>query len=525
MKIPNKCLVIDIGIRQIKVAEILRKGEQLRVLDFFMTDTPLNAVSDGVILEKEAVSSAISEGIRKNKIKTRHVVFTVKSTKIITREVDLPFMKKDKLRSIISINAEEYFPVNLSDYILDYSIIETLMVNNDKVVRVIVAAALSDMIEQYVAVAELSGLKIAGIDYAGNSLSKILKRENFEGSNIILEIGSDSTMVSIIENNVVKFNRNLLFGSSLIIDCIKNHFEVEHDEAVRIWKERPLLQMDTNDNPYLKNDIQGAVNQILSGISRLVDYYVSRNAVDFRNIYVIGGVSASFGLEAVIENYFNIKVKNIGRFKGVVYKGRKDEKQLHLFFGNVFGAALSDINLIPQSLMLRKEKTAKNRSAVFMLFMLIVPMILYTGLKFYDIEQLNQNKRILEESIAKAQEIEVIKAEYNLVNEQLIFRKSAVSLTETTASGFKEVIEAMELTMPFEAFYMTLSNSETGIIIDCVAKDKLTAARLIEALKSQGFTNVYIPALSESEGETLEESSVIFTISMDYPIGEEGQDE
>jgi type IV pilus assembly protein PilN len=301
MAFPKKCIAIDIGNHQIKIAELERTRNQAKVIHFAMVPTPKNCLNDGLIVNKEEISNIIKSALKTSRMKSKEVIFTLASSKIITREVEFPNLKPSKLSTIIKMNASEYFPVNLDDYILDHYIIDTVEDEGEKLLKVNIIAALSELIEDYVSLARLCDLKPAGIDYSGISLASFAVKDGLgDGVNILLDVGSNSTMVSIIDNNVMKFNRNLLYGSSLLIDSIKNHFEVDEEEALRISLERSLFDNENIDNPYLSNDMTGAINQILTGIGRLIDYYSSRNQGKLERIYLVGGGANIHGLAEYI---------------------------------------------------------------------------------------------------------------------------------------------------------------------------------------------------------------------------------
>lgn len=516
MLFPKKCLSIDIGNDQIKIADVVRSGETVKIIDYAIIGTPKDCLNDGMVINKTALSDAIKGAIKENKLKTKEIIFTIASSKIITREVNFPILKPKKLKTIIDMNASEYFPVNLNDYTLDFTVIETVEVDGEKSLKVNIIAALSELIEDYVAVADLANLKIAGIDYAGNSMINFAKREKLEGTNIILDMGSESTMVSIVSDGVMKFNRNLLYGSRLLLDCIKKHFEVDYEEAIRISNERPLLNINANDNPYLSNDVTGAMNQILNGISRLIDYYTSRNDANFRSIYIVGGGANICEIEEYIENFFNIRTKTISPFKSGVYKGNKDFSIVEINFANVIGACFSNISLVPKSLLERTKKQTQKRTGFLFALLLIISVAMIIYFKIADINRLEDRKEKLLSDIEAAKAIDTIKNEYDMINNKATFRQQIMDASTSTTEQFNAVLEVMEETMPNEVFYLNMVNTEEEITINCIARDKMTVAKFIETLKQSGFSSVYVPGISTiGDGED-EDSFVSFSITCKY---------
>ena len=128
-------------------------------------------------------------------------------------------MPKKKLDTLINMNAEEYFPVDLSEYTIDYRVLEHFVDNEDKMVHVNMIAAFSPLTEAYAKLAEALGLKLGGIDHSGNSMMNIAKSLKREDTYLLLNLGSNSTMILIVRGEEIRFSRNLPYGTRLIINA------------------------------------------------------------------------------------------------------------------------------------------------------------------------------------------------------------------------------------------------------------------------------------------------------------------
>ena len=59
----------------------------------------------------EALKDQIRDALRDNKIRTKRVIFTVFSTKIISREIMISAVKEHQIGAFIESNLSEYFPI------------------------------------------------------------------------------------------------------------------------------------------------------------------------------------------------------------------------------------------------------------------------------------------------------------------------------------------------------------------------------------------------------------------------------
>lgn len=123
-----KVLSIVIGTDCTKVCEIsyLRyyKKKGVRVYRSLTFPTPPNTIEDGYIRNREAFGELLKNKLKEGKFKSDKVIFSVTSSKIANREVILPPVKEKRIMEIIKTGATEYFPIDMKDYILSYSILE-----------------------------------------------------------------------------------------------------------------------------------------------------------------------------------------------------------------------------------------------------------------------------------------------------------------------------------------------------------------------------------------------------------------
>ncbi|MDD3174390.1 MAG: hypothetical protein PHF63_12165 [Herbinix sp.] len=124
----KKILSIVIGDEITKVCEISYrkkyKNEGIRVFKSISFPTPENMIEDGFIKNKDAFCEQLRSQLRLAKMKSKKVIFSISSSKIANREVIIPLVNDNRIMDIINTGANEYFPVDMKDYILSYIILE-----------------------------------------------------------------------------------------------------------------------------------------------------------------------------------------------------------------------------------------------------------------------------------------------------------------------------------------------------------------------------------------------------------------
>lgn len=527
MALPNSLLTIDIGSERTKIAHVVKKGQKSIVQEAIIIQTPEESIKDGAILKKDELVAIIKEALTTHKIKEKKAVVTISSSKIITREVELPYLKPNKLKKIIAVNAEDYFPVNLADYTMDYSVTDVFESETGKVAKVIVYAVLTSLVQAYVDLADACQLKIQSVDYSGNGIVSYVQHEDLEGTNLFMEIGATSTMVTITTNNVVKFSRNVMFGTKYINDAIKNHYEVSYTEAIKISKERQLLSSDKEENTYLTSEVTYGVKQILEGVSRLVDYYASRNKKSVEKVYILGGGAEIFGIEEYVEKFFKLKTEKLTKLSSVQYKDAKVDKNLPLYFSAAIGASLSKLNLLPQNIKGREIEATKRRLPILVGILVLVFVGYLYFLKFEEYSNLKKQEMQIQAEIESMVTINAIIEEHTALKQKADFRKTLDALSTSKSNAILDMIEYFEISMPKDSFIVGLADSEVSLTLDVRTKDEATLAQFLKYLKAQKttttegmdqllFSNVFISQVTREGDLDTGITNVSVTIECTY---------
>ncbi len=525
MSYPKRGLSIDIGNERIKIIEYQKNKDKIKVKNALLLDTPDGAVEDGAIIKTDEIVDLIVDSLKVEGIKSKQVIFSIASSKIITRELDLPDIPKKKLDTMVSLNAEEQFPVNLAEYITDYRIQDKFTENDEQMVRTNIVAAYAELVNSYIELSNRCGLKMAGIDYAGNSIVSFCEKLEDDGTYMLLDFGSTSTMVTIMSGGKVRFSRNLVYGMRMMINSIKEHFGVSYDEAVKIASDQTLLKHESDSNDYLSSDTSAALNQILNGISRLLDYYSSRNKDNVSDIYVSGGGSHINGLPEYVSEYFNIEVKKVDNLAQVSSQSDNFSSNQDLYL-IALGTIYSTINLLPKDILNKDKAKAAMRLKVELgvLAAIMIGVVLY--LPYLSVQDLKEQIVVLQSEKEEKMIVIPLKAEFESIKQKEKFYVEMDSITYSTTEVVADVLGIMEKELPSDVGFMSITNTETGMLISAEAMDKLTVVNLIKSLKKMEysgmplFSRVYIPGITSTGEDGQEfldgEYQTSFDIICDY---------
>jgi len=215
----KKALVIELGEHFIRVWRPERNAKTLfSDGGSFILETEAGAVSDGVITNPEALAQRLTEELSRHGLrKARNVIFSIPSSRIAVREVILPPIKDSRIKDVVSTNAGDYFPINLTSYHITHSVLSAVS-DSDNRRRVIVYAAPISLLAGYFKLATAAGLHIQAIDYAGNSQFNIYKALNPGGVNLYAFINHNISYLTFVNGDNLLLQRTLAFGGGALIE-------------------------------------------------------------------------------------------------------------------------------------------------------------------------------------------------------------------------------------------------------------------------------------------------------------------
>lgn len=297
---------LDIGSFYTKVCYYNKRSNSIKKM--YMDRTPNDCINNGFINNIDELSAFIQDILRKNDVSGNKVCVCISSTDIIIREIKLPKMNEEELKSALKYEVNQYIP-HINEYFVDYKEIGEDF-NNNKNMRVMIVAAPKHIIDQYVKLMSLLKLQPVAIDIYSNSIYKTFKDTfKLQETNAIINIGAKYTDVTLINQGNYVFSRTMLFGGNDLTKLIADNYCVDINKAEEYKIEKPLLDEDNKEYANIREKIENLLSNKLNEITRIFEFYEVTYHKDINNIIIIGGTSKLKGIDKFIENYFKIHVK------------------------------------------------------------------------------------------------------------------------------------------------------------------------------------------------------------------------
>lgn len=536
-----RILSIEAEASQIRVAEVEVRGKKGRIYNCFCIPAPQGAVEDGQIRDTKTLGENLKAELSQRKIKTKKVYFATGSTRIASREVRIPFVKANRIQSIVEANATDYFPIDVSKYVLSYSVVDVESQKSEdgkeetKQYHLMVYAAPKAISAAYSEFAENAGLTMTGITYTGDSIYHSVKDEYAKGTHILVKVEYTGTSITVIRDGELTLQRNINYGADSAAETVRAFPEfgdrLDANEALDVLCSRkcinPFLDMESFDEEISDEDrkletaraeVTESLRYLIGNISRIMDYYISRHTdTNFDSIVCCGLGAQVKGLMQLLTNELGQQVDVLQEFKNFALPAGGDAQEAYLYAA-VLSPGTSGVNLMDKVNRKKNEKKETLSGAIIICVVGTVAGVVltaagYANRIYQQHEQERLNQRISEES-----SIEEIYSAYTNAKAQYDNYQNMYQYTNTPNEGLKTFIEELEEKMPSDITVENFSSTGTQVSFSMRVGSKSAAANTIMQLRTfESLSTVTTTGIDEAEDGTVS-LSVLCTYSDPAPL-------
>lgn len=304
----KNCLGIDVGTFSVKVVELSRSGGKRepvlenygeRVNDVNGDEVYKNIRRKNFILPVEEIAKSIKEVLKETGIKERKAIFSVPDFMSFFTVLKLPAMPKKEIASVVRFEARQHIPLPMEDVFLDWSILNEKEIDKNKKEspRILLVAVPKSSVSEFQELVKLAGLESISVEAGVFSLARsLVKGEDARKTVQIIDLGVQSTSISIVDGGVVKSTYNINFSDNEIIKNLASKLGVGYNEAEKIKAEKGLV----NDTEVAEN-LKEQVDFLLFEGRKIAGEFFKEEEKEVDKIILSGGSSFTPGLKEYFE--------------------------------------------------------------------------------------------------------------------------------------------------------------------------------------------------------------------------------
>lgn len=300
---------LDISSSAIKLMELSKKGDQIRVDRCVLEPLEPGVVVERNIINRERVVSAIKDLISKNRISSKKVCVAIPSSASITKIIKMNSDLSDKeIGSEIELEAEKYIPYALDEINLDYTVLGPVD-GDESLVNVLLAVSKMENVDNLEQIIIEAGLIPAIVDiesFAMESAFELVINKIPVAARsktlAIFDIGATTTTVNVFDKQKLIYTREQPFGGQQLIDEIQNRYGLTYEESVVAFHFQDL------PDDYTMEILEPFKQTIAQQVSRICQFFFSSGEYSsIEYVFLTGGISTITGLDTLIQNKIQTK--------------------------------------------------------------------------------------------------------------------------------------------------------------------------------------------------------------------------
>ena len=544
MAMNNRVLSIEIGNSFTKICEMDYKVKKPKVYKVLTVETPEGIVVDGMLQPTQEYADHLVNALGTNGIRTKKVLFTISSTRVASREVQIPNVKANKIEALVKTNASDYFPVDLTQYEIGHYLAGGLADNGK--LRVMALAVPKALLNSYYQLAQMCGWEIECFDYSSNSLYQILRDEKSEKVTMVIKIDENSTIVTVLSAGKVLLQRTVAYGVQDAIDTMiaSGAYAVNDPMSAverfqkktclnrvlhpgdKVWEENAGRWEDEDagnvEVTAARQKITASLEPLIVGVSRVIDFYDSRNSENPIEKSYVTGLGGSFsGMSKLFTNCLERKVHTLSEMDDKIGMSKAIRSTRPAAYISCLGAVLAPVGLIDKSTQKSKGLTVVSGTnytfvsvAVLVLGVILSIAMAATSVTRY-LGNVAQNA-VLQARVEELQPARAVYNEYLTAAAQYDKYKYLYEYTENPNENLVDFINELEQILPSSFYTNSFSSDLDGISMSVTVEGKEAAARTILNIRNmKSISDVQISNITDSKNE-LGESAVTFSITGTY---------
>lgn len=540
----NRVLSIEIGNSFTKICEIDYKVKKPKVYKVLTVETPEGVVVDGMLQPTQEYADHLVNALGTNGIRTKRVIFTISSTRVASREVQIPNVKASKIEALVKTNANDYFPVDLTQYEIGHYLAGGL--TEDGKLRVMALAVPKALLNSYYQLAQMCGWEVECFDYSSNSLYQILRDEKSEKVTMMIKIDENNTIVTVLSAGKVLLQRTVAYGVQDAIETMiasgayavndpmsaverfqkKTCLNRVLHKGDKLWEENAGRWEDEDagnvEVTEARQKITSTLEPLIVGVSRVIDFYDSRNGnTPIERTYVTGLGGSFSGMSKLFTNCLERKVHTLSDMEDKIGMSKAIRSTRPAAYISCLGAVLAPVGLIDKNQQKAKGMTVVSGTnytfvsvAVLVLGVILSIAMAVTSLTRY-FGTVAENVA-LQARVEELQPAQAVYNEYLSAAAQYDKYKYLYEYTENPNENLVEFINELEQILPDSFYTDSFSSDQTGISMTVNVEGKAAAARTILNIRNmESIEDVQISNITDNQDE-MGGSWVMFSMTGTY---------
>jgi type IV pilus assembly protein PilM len=326
---------LDIGASAIRIVELRGHGAVKTLVRYAYTpiDSKLTQSDskDDAVKVMEIVKSLITEA----KLNTNNVAVGLPSKRVFTTVVDVDKLSPDDLAKSIRFQADSLIPTPISSSKVDWAVIGPSVKEANKL-ELLLTSVPNNFIEARLDMLESIGLNVLSFEPDNLAMARALSAPGAPEAEMILNIGTISSDIVIIQADAARLTRSIPMGSEAIIRAAAQNLSIEHKQAEEIVYKFGLDK--TKLEGQVHDSIITTIENLVTEVDKSIKFFQGRyTTAKLDRIIMTGAAAVLPEFPLFIANKFSVKVEIGNAWRNISFAASKEKELLSV--SNYFGVA------------------------------------------------------------------------------------------------------------------------------------------------------------------------------------------
>ena len=228
---PKKVIGLDIGSQSVKAVQVARtsRGMNIEQIGYAQIDRDM-LNSDPVATHSKAIRDALADF----SVSQSMIVGALPGQSVVIRYPRLNNTSVSELDEAVEREASKSIPYDLSEVLLDWSLLDEEGDGDMKQLKVLLVAAKHDVIDQRIQYADIAEIQFNTLTVDSLAIADAAEACQLTNDNetvALIDIGSTSVGIHFTKNGTSNFIRDISWGSKELTQAIAKHNRMDFEEA------------------------------------------------------------------------------------------------------------------------------------------------------------------------------------------------------------------------------------------------------------------------------------------------------
>jgi type IV pilus assembly protein PilM len=339
-KKPKGFLGVDIGASSIKVVELALEKGRAKLMTYGYAELPPDSAGASFFDQPREAGALLAKVLKNANVKSASAMAALPTSNVFSTILSLPKTKDAKQRDkIIDAELSKLTPLPLAEMITqrvfldgDKKKLASKKVEldekskdpevKDKYFRVLVTGSAKNFVQKYIQMFKAAKVELQAIDTEAFALIRSLIGKD-KSAIMILDIGSKSTNITIVEKGIPFVGRSINIGGDLVTTRLSEQMSVPLAQAERVKRDLGMMGTATSDLPGgLPKLLEDVMLPLVNEIRYAIQLYANMELTELKKIDKIiltGGSSHLPRIPEYLSEVLNVSVHRGDPWARVTY--------------------------------------------------------------------------------------------------------------------------------------------------------------------------------------------------------------